>query len=88
MPELDRQTPHEYEITRNGGTEHAFTGEYWETKTKGVYECRCCGKQLFDSDTKYDSGSGWPSFYEPLSPEAVNTKEDRSMFMVRNASIS
>ena len=76
-------TSDEYEITRNAATERAFTGEYWDTKTKGVYNCRCCGEPLFDSDTKYDSGSGWPSFYEPLSADVVDTKEDRSMFMVR-----
>lgn len=76
-------SPDEYEVARQAGTERAFTGEYWDTKTKGVYNCRCCGEPLFDSETKYDSGSGWPSFYEPLSPEVVETREDRSMFMVR-----
>lgn len=60
-------TPTEFEITRRGGTEPAFTGEYWDTKTEGQYVCRCCGAELFDSETKYDSGSGWPSFYQPVS---------------------
>ena len=76
-------TESEYHITREAGTEMAFSGEYWDTKTKGVYNCRCCGEPLFDSGTKYDSGCGWPSFYETLQPDVVETKEDRSMFMVR-----
>jgi len=73
----------EFEITRCAGTERAFTGEYWDTKTPGEYACRCCGEVLFDSDTKYDSGSGWPSFYEPVNPDAVRTQEDQSMMMQR-----
>jgi peptide-methionine (R)-S-oxide reductase len=76
-------TESEYHITREAGTEMAFSGEYWDTKTKGVYNCRCCGEPLFDSGTKYDSGCGWPSFYKTLQPDVVETKEDRSMFMVR-----
>ena len=76
-------TPEAYQVTRRAGTERAFSGEYWDTKTKGVYNCRCCGTALFDSATKYDSGSGWPSFYEPVDTEAVATKRDRSFFMVR-----
>ena len=72
-----------YEVARCGGTERAFTGEYWDTKTAGLYHCVCCGTALFDSDTKYDSGSGWPSFYAPVAREAVTVKEDRSMSMVR-----
>lgn len=76
-------TDEEYAITRRAGTERAFTGEYWDTKTPGTYRCRCCGAELFDSDTKYDSGSGWPSFYEPVSGDAVATKSDRSMMMER-----
>ena len=78
--ELDSHT---YEITRNAGTERAFTGKYWDTKTPGTYHCSCCGASLFDSDTKYDSGSGWPSFYEPVSREAVSTREDNSLMMQR-----
>lgn len=76
-------TPEQYQVARRAGTERAFTGEYWDTKTNGVYHCRCCGTPLFDSDTKYDSGTGWPSFYEPVAADAVATKTDRSLFMVR-----
>ena len=76
-------TPLEYKVARRAGTERAFTGEYWQTKAKGVYNCRCCDMPLFDSETKYDSGTGWPSFTEPLTTEAIATKKDRSLFMVR-----
>ena len=76
-------TPVQFKVARRAGTERAFTGEYWQTKTKGTYRCRCCGEPLFDSQTKYDSGTGWPSFFQPLTAEAVTTKEDRSLFMVR-----
>lgn len=72
-----------YEITRNAGTERAFTGEYWDTTTAGVYNCRCCGAALFDSKTKFESSSGWPSFYEPLSGESVTTRADNSLMMER-----
>lgn len=72
-----------YEITRNAGTERAFTGEYWDTTTPGVYNCRCCGAALFDSKTKFESSSGWPSFYEPLSGESVTTRVDNSLMMER-----
>jgi peptide-methionine (R)-S-oxide reductase len=78
--ELDTHT---YEIARKAGTERAFTGKYWDTKTPGIYHCTCCGASLFDSDTKYDSGSGWPSFYEPVSHDAVSTREDNSLMMQR-----
>ena len=80
---LDKLTPEEYEITRCGGTEPAFTGEYWDTKTKGKYHCRCCGAELFDSETKYDSGTGWPSFYDVVDGENVRTETDRKFFMTR-----
>ena len=73
----------EYQVCRNKGTERAFTGEYWETKDKGVYHCRCCGEPLFDSATKYDSGSGWPSFYAPIGKSRVAEKIDNSHFMRR-----
>lgn len=76
-------TEHEYRVLRESATERAFSGEYWDTKAHGTYRCRACGKPLFDSETKYDSGSGWPSFYKPIEPDAVQTREDRSMFMVR-----
>lgn len=79
----DELTPEQYKVARRAGTERAFTGEYWDTKTKGMYNCRCCGAALFDSETKYDSGTGWPSFYEPVADNAVATKSDRSFFMVR-----
>ena len=73
----------EYEVARCGGTERAFTGRYWDTKTPGVYRCVCCGEALFDSATKYDSGTGWPSFYAPIDANAVAVTEGRSMSMVR-----
>lgn len=73
----------EFQITRQAGTEPAFTGIYWDTKTPGIYNCRCCDAPLFDSETKYDSGSGWPSFYAPLDANVVNTHEDLSLGMRR-----
>lgn len=76
-------TPEEYHVTRKHGTERAFTGRYWDAKTPGVYKCVCCGQPLFDADTKYDSGTGWPSFFAPMDEEAIATKEDRSFFMRR-----
>ena len=76
-------TPEQYRITREKGTERAFTGEYWNTKDAGMYRCVCCGNELFSSDTKFDSGTGWPSYYEPASSDAVKTEEDRSLFMRR-----
>ena len=74
---------YEYQITREAATEAPFSGEYTNSKVKGTYVCRCCGEPLFSSDTKYDSGSGWPSFYEPVDYENVETKVDRSHFMIR-----
>lgn len=76
-------TPEQYRITRRKGTEPPFTGEYNKTKTEGVYRCADCGNPLFSSDTKYDSGSGWPSYYQPVSPDAVETEEDNSHGMHR-----
>ena len=76
-------SPDEYKVIRQKGTEAPFTGEYVHTKDKGVYRCRACGTPLFASDTKYDSGSGWPSFYQPLKGENVAEKDDRSHFMNR-----
>lgn len=80
-------TPEEYQILRKKGTERAFTGEYWNEKTPGVYRCRGCGTALFSSDTKYDSGSGWPSFFQPVAPDAVATEDDRSLFMKRTEAL-
>ena len=79
----ERLTPEQYEVTQNGGTERAFTGAYWDTKDAGVYRCVVCDEALFDSDTKFDSGTGWPSFWAPAQPENVATKEDRGLFMRR-----
>jgi peptide-methionine (R)-S-oxide reductase len=76
-------TPEQYKILREKGTERAFTGAYWDSKDDGVYRCAGCGQALFRSDTKYDSGTGWPSFYEALDPEAVETAPDSSFFMRR-----
>ncbi len=79
----EQLTPEQYRVTRERGTEPAFTGQYWDTKTPGVYRCVCCGQPLFSSTTKYDSGSGWPSFYEPYREDAVEREEDRALGMVR-----
>jgi peptide-methionine (R)-S-oxide reductase len=76
-------TPEQYHILREKGTEHAFTGEYAHSKEKGVYLCAACGQELFGSDTKFDSGSGWPSFYQPAAPERVDNHEDASYGMRR-----
>lgn len=76
-------SPEQYHITREAGTEPAFTGKYWKTKAPGTYVCACCGEPLFESDTKFDSGTGWPSFYQPISPERVSEQTDRSYGMTR-----
>ena len=76
-------TPEQYHVTRMKGTERAFTGEYWDHKGEGVYLCICCGEPLFSSETKYDSGTGWPSFWAPVDEQNVETEEDRSLFMRR-----
>lgn len=73
----------EYAVARKHGTERAFTGRYWDTKTKGTYACVCCGQDLFSSDTKFDSGTGWPSFWAPVSDDVVANVTDKSLFMVR-----
>jgi peptide-methionine (R)-S-oxide reductase len=79
----ERLTPEEYAVLRQAGTERAFTGEYTDTKTQGVYECRACGAELFRSDTKFESHCGWPSFYDPAGTDAVILREDRSLGMAR-----
>ena len=76
-------TPEQFRITREKGTEPAFTGKYNSSKEPGVYRCVCCGNVLFDSEAKFDSGTGWPSFYEPAAPDSVATETDRSLFMTR-----
>jgi peptide-methionine (R)-S-oxide reductase len=76
-------TPQQYQVTRKHGTEPAFTGEYWDCHDAGTYNCVCCGQPLFRSDTKFESGTGWPSFWQPLSSDAVSEKDDRSWFMKR-----
>ena len=76
-------TREQFDIARKKGTERAFTGKYWDNHAEGIYNCVCCGAPLFASDTKYDSGSGWPSFWAPAVPENVGAKEDRSMWMPR-----
>jgi peptide-methionine (R)-S-oxide reductase len=76
-------TPEQYEVTRRKGTERAFTGKYWDFHDKGVYLCVCCGNELFKSETKYDSGCGWPSFYAPRDEKNVETAIDTSYGMVR-----
>ena len=79
----EKLSPEQFSICRQKGTERAFTGKYWDTKTAGTYRCACCGEALFDSATKYDSGSGWPSFYAPVAEAALRTETDASHGMVR-----
>jgi peptide-methionine (R)-S-oxide reductase len=76
-------SPEEFYICREKGTERAFTGKYWNCHQKGVYLCRCCGKPLFSSDTKFESGSGWPSFYQPINSDAIAEHKDMTHGMVR-----
>jgi peptide-methionine (R)-S-oxide reductase len=76
-------TPEQFHVTREHGTERAFSHPYYKEKREGTYRCVCCGAPLFSSDTKYDSGTGWPSFYAPAGQEAVSEKEDRSLLMRR-----
>jgi peptide-methionine (R)-S-oxide reductase len=80
-------TPEQYEILRRQGTEPAFTGKYTYSKEDGMYRCAACGNELFSSDTKFDSGTGWPSFYEPAAAEAVELRPDASHGMVRTEAV-
>ncbi|MYD42946.1 MAG: peptide-methionine (R)-S-oxide reductase MsrB [Gammaproteobacteria bacterium] len=77
----------EFQVTRKAATEAPFTGEYADTKTPGTYVCKCCGEPLFSSKTKYESGCGWPSFYAPVDMENIDTKIDRSHFMIRTEAL-
>ncbi|GAB5449727.1 MAG: peptide-methionine (R)-S-oxide reductase MsrB [Halioglobus sp.] len=79
----DKLSEEEFQVCRGKGTERAFTGEYWDCKEPGVYNCRCCGEPLFDSNTKYDSGSGWPSFYQPASADVIEEERDTAHGMIR-----
>ncbi|HEX6220469.1 MAG TPA: peptide-methionine (R)-S-oxide reductase MsrB [Acidimicrobiia bacterium] len=79
----EKLDPEQYQVLRQGGTERPFTGKYWDAKEKGVYRCAGCGEKLFSSDTKYESHSGWPSFFQPLAEEAIEEEDDRSYGMVR-----
>ena len=76
-------TPEQFHVARKAGTERAFTGPNWDQKAAGIYKCVCCGQALFDADTKYDSGTGWPSFYAPIAEDAVEYHADKSLFSTR-----
>lgn len=76
-------TPEQFKVCRRKGTERPFTGAYWNSKEPGTYVCVCCGNPLFDSETKYDSGTGWPSYWAPVAEDAIATEEDVSLFMRR-----
>ncbi len=88
LPKTDAQwreilTPEQFAITRKAKTERAFTGPNWDSKAPGMYHCACCGDALFDSKTKFDSGTGWPSYYAPISQQSVETKADNRLFTKR-----
>jgi peptide-methionine (R)-S-oxide reductase len=80
-------SPMEYNVARKKGTERAFAGEFWDKHEKGVYRCVCCGTELFSSDTKFDSGTGWPSYWAPIKPENVASETDNSWFMSRTEAL-
>jgi peptide-methionine (R)-S-oxide reductase len=79
----EQLTPEQYHVLREHGTERAFTGRYWDAHDDGTYHCAACGAELFSSGTKFDSGTGWPSFWEPINRQNVELRKDRSFFMVR-----
>ncbi|MBL4883704.1 MAG: peptide-methionine (R)-S-oxide reductase MsrB [Planctomycetaceae bacterium] len=79
----DQLTPEQYRVARKQGTERAFTNEYWDNKEEGVYLCVCCGEPLFDSKSKFKSGTGWPSYFQPISQQSTTTKIDRHFFSTR-----
>lgn len=76
-------TPEQFDVTREKGTERPFTGKYWNLHDQGIYQCACCGKPLFSSETKFDSGTGWPSFWAPIALENLKTESDTSFGMIR-----
>lgn len=76
-------TPDQYHVTREKGTERAFSGALWDNHEKGIYQCACCGNDLFSSEQKFESGTGWPSFWQPIAPENIATRADNSFFMKR-----
>ena len=78
-----RLTPEQFRVTRKKGTERAFNGAYWHTKDDGIYQCVCCGEPLFDSKTKFDSGTGWPSFWRPIERQAIREREDHRLAETR-----
>lgn len=80
-------TPEQFHVCRQKGTETAFTGAYWNFKEQGAYECVCCGNELFSSETKFDSGTGWPSFWQPIAQDSVATEDDNSLFMRRTEAL-
>ena len=79
----DKLTPEQFHVCREKGTERPFTGEYWNCDEKGIYHCRCCGEPLFLSETKYDAGCGWPSFFQPADTQAIQEESDQSLGMQR-----
>lgn len=83
----NKLTPEAYTVTREAGTEQAFTGRYWDHHGKGTYHCIGCGLELFHSDAKFDSGTGWPSFYQPVADENIAKREDRSLFRIRTEAL-
>lgn len=83
----EQLTPEQYRIARQKGTEPAFTGEYWDCHEPGVYRCVCCGAELFRSEHKFESGTGWPSFWQPAEPENIATEKDGSFFMRRTEAL-